>query len=96
MVRSGASAVVDHKIDLIVVDQVEAYVRDSQIDDLIDQYRLDPKADRPNVVLRVVDDDVWPFGSDDLVAAWPVVAVDLLEAADERSRRAGHELLARP
>ncbi len=28
---------------------------------LVDSYVLDENADRPNVILRVVDDEAWPF-----------------------------------
>ena len=63
--------------------------------DLVDRYALDEDADRPNVILHVVDDEVWPFGDQQQVVSWPVAAVDLLDADDERSRRAGLELIDR-
>jgi hypothetical protein len=62
---------------------------------LLDRYALEPNANRPNLIVRVVDDDVWPFDDDANVAPWPVVAVDLLDSNDERSRRAGLELIER-
>lgn len=43
----------------------------------------------------VVSDDDWPFEAGQRVAPAPVVAVDLLEADDERSQRAAREFLAR-
>ena len=46
------------------------------------------------MVLRVVNDGLWPFGPDEAVAPLPVVAVDLVEVGDGRSRRAG-ELVKR-
>lgn len=94
VVASGVSALNHHHVDLVVSDQSEAYVRESLVAELADRFALDADSDRPNVRLRVVDDD-WPFEADQQVAAAPVVAVDLLEADDERSQRAARELLAR-
>ncbi len=79
-------------MDLIVRDAAEVYVRDGDVADLADSYALDRHADRPNVILHVVDDGLF---DDEQVAPWPVVAVDLLDADDERSRRAGLELIER-
>ena len=44
-----------------------------------------------NLILRSVE-DLWPFKSE-RVAPKAVVAVDLLDSADQRSRRAGSKLL---
>ncbi len=60
---------------------------------LVNRLALDERSERPNVVLRVVDDGLWPFSPDEKVAPAPVVAVDLLEAGDGRSRRAAAQLL---
>lgn len=81
-------------MDLIVRDAAEVYVRAGDVADLADSYALDVDADRPDVILHVVDDGSWPF-DDEQVAPWPVVAVDLLDADDERSRRAGLALIER-
>lgn len=95
VVRGGVSVLNAYDVDLIVSDEAEIYVRASKVAGLQDRYALDPEADRPNLVVRVVDDDVWPFDEGENVAPWPVVAVDLLDANDERSRRAGLELIER-
>ena len=95
VVASGVSALNAHSVDLIVSDQAEAYVPESRVSDLADRFALDADSDRPNVRLRVVGDDDWPFEADQRVAPAPVVAVDLLDAGDERSQRAARELLAR-
>lgn len=95
VVRSGVSAGADHGVDIVASDFLEAYVSEARIAALINQYGLDPDAERPNVVLRVVDDAVWPFSPEMDVAPRSVVAVDLLEADDERSRRAGAALARR-
>lgn len=94
-VRGGVSAAAEFDVDLIADGEAEVYIRVSKVKDLIDRYALDGDSDRPNAVVRVVDDDVWPFGDDDRVAPWSVVAVDLLDANDERSQRAGLELIER-
>ncbi len=95
VVASGVSAVNAHSVDLIVSDQAEAYVPQSRVSELADRFALDAESDRPNVRLRVVSDDDWPFEADQRVAPAPVVAVDLLDTEDERSQRAARELLAR-
>jgi excisionase family DNA binding protein len=95
VVRGGVSALDVHDVDLIVSDEAEVYVCSSKVAGLVDRYALDPHAYRPNLIIRVVDDDVWPFGEGVNVAPWSVVAVDLLDANDERSRRAGLELIER-
>jgi len=95
VVRGGVSALDAHDADLIVSDEAEVYVRESKVAGLVDRYALDPHADRSNLIVRVVDDEVWPFDEDANVAPWPVVAVDLLDAPDERSQRAGLELIER-
>jgi excisionase family DNA binding protein len=95
LVRGGASAASDHDAGLIAGDLVEAYIARSRLAALVKRFALDPNAERPNVLLRLIDDEVWPFVADVAVAPWPVVAVDLLEADDERSQRAGRGLIER-
>ncbi|WP_419933335.1 helix-turn-helix domain-containing protein [Candidatus Poriferisodalis sp.] len=95
VVASGVSALSAHSVDLIVSDQAEAYVPESRVSELADRFALDGDADKPNVQLRVVSDHDWPFEAGQRVAPAPVVAVDLLEADDDRSQRAARELLAR-
>lgn len=93
LVRSGISAVDAHSIDLVAPEAAEGYVRHSDVGGLIERFALDESSDRPNVILRIVDDDVWPFDAGQSVAPAVVVAVDLLESTNERSRRAGRILL---
>ena len=92
VVLSGVSAAANHGADIVASDFLEAYVPEARIAALINQYGLDPDAERPNVALRVVSDAVWPFAPEMEVASRFVVAVDLLDADDERSRRAGADL----
>lgn len=95
VVRAGISAIDEYKIDLVAADLFEAYVPASVLPGLIERFALEEGADRSNLLLRVVDDADWPFASDQQVAPLPVVAVDLLESSDERSKRAGAQLLKR-
>lgn len=48
-----------------------------------------------NVILRVVDDDQWPFGPSEAEAPLAVVSVDLLDNDDAtgRARTAGMNIL---
>jgi excisionase family DNA binding protein len=93
VVRGGVSAAGDHGADLIADSSAEFYVRRSRLAGLVDRYALEGDVDRPNVLGRIVEDDDWPFAHDANVAPWPVVAVDLLDAADDRSHRAGLQLV---
>ena len=95
VVQGGVSAAHEHHADLIVQDSAEVYVRAGDAAAIVENYALDDNADRPNLILHVVDDEAWPFDGRQQVASWPVVAVDLLDSDDERSRRAGLELIER-
>lgn len=94
-VSSGISALAPNHIDLVVADQIEGYVPESELAGLIDQFALDSESERPNVLLRVANDNCWPFAPLQCHAPTPVVAIDLLDSTDERSRRAGKDLLNR-
>lgn len=92
VVRSGVSAAANHGADIVAPDFLEAYVPEARIAAIANQYGLDPDSERPNIILRIVDEAVWSFTPEMDVASRSIVAVDLLEADDERSRRAGAEL----
>ena len=93
LVRTGVSAAADHHFDIAAPGVVELYVPAKTADGLIRKYALSPSAS-PNVLLRVIDGE-WPFDRDQRVAPGPVAALDLVDADDERTRRAGREYLAR-
>ena len=95
LVLGGGSAAQHHGADLIALERVEAYVREADLEPLVAGYALRPAlAGAANVLLRVPG-RAWPFGSASRIAPAPTVGVDLVDAADERSVRAGRALLRR-
>ena len=76
-----------------MLDRFEGYVKAADLAELVSRFGLDGKAERPNVLLRSVGESVWPFAPDQQFASRAVLAVDLLESGDPRSRRAGAALL---
>jgi len=92
VVRSGVSAAADYGANIAASNEFEGYVSARKLKLLVDRYALDESAEQPNIVLHVVADRVWPFQPGAKVAPRFVVALDLLEADGERSRRAGAEL----
>ena len=93
IVSSGVSAAASYRLDIVAVDQFEGYAPESVLPALIERFALEEGAARPNATLRVVADHLWPFGPGEDVAPSAVVAVDLLESGDVRTRRAGAQLL---
>lgn len=93
VVASGISAAAHYPLDIIAVDQFEGYVPASYLPALVRRLALQEDTDRPNVTLRTVGDRLWPFNPDEVVAPPAVVAVDLLESDNSRTRRAGIQLL---
>jgi len=87
------SAAAEHGADLVLGEGFEGYVRAGDLDELVSQFGLDDQAARPNVLLRAVDDAVWPFQPGQIWAGRAIVAVDLLDSEEPRSRRAGADLL---
>ena len=95
-VRTGLSATGEHGLDLVAVGVYEAYMPESDLAEAVRRFALIEGVERPNVVLRAVEDDNWPFRPDEKVAPIPVVALDLLDANDDRSKRLAVSLLSWP
>lgn len=91
--RTGASSEAAASAGLIASDLVDGYVTPDVQGSLVAAYGLRP-SDQPNVVLRVVPpfSDPWPLGPE---APTSVVAVDLTEDADPRTRAVGHSMIQR-
>lgn len=93
LVRTGGRAAADAGFGLIAPDApLEAYVDQSTADRLIERYRLAPSP-RPNVVLRVVSDEVrsWLTGP---LAPRPAIALDIAEDLDPRSQEVARSALS--
>ena len=95
VVRTAASASPEHRLGIVGSGPLEAYVAQSGLLAIRDAFVIEERSERANMLLRVVEDDLWPFPDAAEVAPPAVVAVDLLESEDERCRRAGVELLQR-
>lgn len=91
VVRGGVSAAADYHIDISDPGTIEAYVSEKRLPKLKKKYFLEPSSS-PNVILHAISGS-WPFPPSSKVVPVAVAAFDLLEAEDERSRRAGEELL---
>jgi hypothetical protein len=59
---------------------------------LTKRYVVAESARRPNVRLHAID-KIWPFGPNERLAPAIVVALDLLESTDQRTSRAGKDLM---
>ncbi len=95
VVRTAASASPEHALGLVGSGPLDAYLKSSDLQAIRNAFVMEERVERANVVFRVVEDQMWPFPEGAAVAPPAVVAVDLLESEDERSRRAGTELLQR-
>ena len=93
VVVGGVSAAAGVGADLVVSGRVDGYVRAGDVPALVAEFGLEPLPfGEGNVVLRVVS-EVWPFDERERVAPRLVVALDLLDDADGRTKRAGDSLL---
>jgi excisionase family DNA binding protein len=80
--HGGSHAAIHHGAGIGRPDQRDIYISAGDADAFRAEYRANPNADDPNVVLRIVDEPM-AFG-DKFVP--PIVAVlDLLDAADTRA-----------
>ncbi|MES2211094.1 MAG: helix-turn-helix domain-containing protein [Chloroflexota bacterium] len=94
VVRTGPLVAAEAGLALVAADAPpEFYVDTATATRLATKYRLMPSTD-PNVVLRVVPDEVWPWLSRSVAPA-VAVALDVAESRDARSRDAVRAVLAR-
>lgn len=92
LVRSGPRSAADAGLGLIAPDAVrEVYVSATVAEHLRSRYQLVP-SDRPNVILRVVPDDLNP-ALDGPYAPRSAIALDLAEDPDPRSQSVAREVL---
>lgn len=62
----------------------QAYLRDNDLPQLQEEFRLDLTGAAANVLLRVVPHDDWPFTASDRIAPQVVGLVDLVDEREER------------
>lgn len=89
---SGISAAAEHGIDIVEPNEFEAYVAASDFDAVLEDNYLEPSPN-PNVFLHVAHSD-WIASCANHLMGPGVAGLDLVEADDERSRRAGGECLS--
>jgi hypothetical protein len=96
IVLTGSSAAGVLELPLAAPDAVDAYIRASQLDELVDEHGLDDvdNVGQDNVVLRIVPDEAWML-DERRTAPVAAVALDLSFYPDSRSARVGHDLLKR-
>lgn len=93
-VRSGISAAAEYGASLRSPRVLEGYLPTRDAERFAYRYALQPAEERDaDLILREIA-GFWPFEGRQ-VAPKAVVAVDLLESLDQRTRRAGEELLRR-
>ncbi len=93
-VRSGISAAAEYGASLRSSRVLEGYLPRDELERLIYRFALQPADERgADLIIRGVS-GFWPF-QERAVAPKAAVAVDLLESLDQRTRRAGDELLRR-
>jgi excisionase family DNA binding protein len=96
VVRGGISAASEHKASLIGQGEADLYVRAESESDVVSYYGLQVAHDQSaNVRFFVPATVSWPFREAARVVPAIVCAIDLIDAGDQRSLRAGRELLAR-
>jgi len=92
--RTGISAARDLGLDLVSASEADGYVSEGELKRFVKRHALKPASfGEGNVVLRVVPADVWALDDEQVPEA--AVALDLAEARDARSRRAGERVLRR-
>ncbi|MBI3979451.1 MAG: hypothetical protein HY331_14810 [Chloroflexi bacterium] len=87
------SAAAEHDVDISAPGTLEVYVSAERLPRLLRKYSVESTAS-PNLILHVIE-SIWPFAPSARVVPAAVVALDLIEADDQRSRRAGEMLLKR-
>jgi len=91
LMLTGATAASDLRLGLVGVDTIDAYLDPSAFEDIIRRYHLQP-SQTPNVILRSVVAFTAPWPPE-RHAPSSVIALDLIEDAEPRSRQVGEELL---
>lgn len=91
-VRSGISAAAEHGASLRSPRVLDGYLPEPEVERLVYRFALQPADEREADLIIHGVPAFWPFGKR-RIAPKAVVAVDLLGSLDQRTRRAGEELL---
>lgn len=91
LIPSGVSAAAHHQIDIVEPNEFEAYLGDDELEAVVRDHFLEPSLNA-NVVLHVAPPHYIARCANDVMAP-AVAALDVSEAADAKSRRAGRERL---
>lgn len=90
-VRSGVSGSEKYRMRIASSNVLEGYIDKGRLKELEYRYALEPAAEQSaNLIVHAIDGVLLP-GS--LVMPRAVVAADLADSADERTRRVGEQLL---
>lgn len=92
LLPSGVSMAAEYQIDIVEPNEFEAYVSREDLEEVVEQKHLEPSWE-PNVIFHVAGAQ-WLQRCADHAMSPGVSALDLLEADDEKSRRAGRNYLA--
>ena len=92
LLPSGVSMAAEHQIDIVELNEFEAYVSREDLEGVVQQNYLEPSWE-PNVIFHVAGAQ-WLQRFVDHAMSPLVSALDLLEADEEKSRRAGRNYLA--
>jgi len=92
LLPSGVSMAAEYQIDIVEPNEFEAYVSPEDLGKVVADNYLEPSW-QPNVILHVPESN-WLARSADHAMSPVASAHALLEAADEKSRRAGRNYLA--
>lgn len=96
VVRSGISAAGAHGLPIVSAEEVDAYVRDKDLEKLKRRHALHPaREEEANVILRSVPSESWFFDAGESVAPLAAVGLDLANDPDSRSQRIGKQVLRR-
>ncbi len=91
LIPSGVSMAAEHQIDIVELNAFEAYVSREDLEGVVAQNYLEPSRG-PNVIFHVAAAE-WLQRCAHHAMGPVVSAIDLFEADDEKSRRAGREFL---
>jgi excisionase family DNA binding protein len=75
----------------------DGYITASRVDTLIDRYALvDAAGDEINVIIRIVNDDIWPFTKNAQTVGPLIAAIDMLsDPTDDRSIECARPIVER-